>query len=334
MASAASSTSCPFPGVTAATQQQLPASSRSRGEVCRVGARLRDADPVGMQRVVVEQPAPGPGAGRDHRDSGRQSLPFPALGMGGDLVTRQPMPQGHVHQDDEAQPACLGHQDLRDMGGDEAVDHDDGAVGDLRQRAAQVRARRGFAPGPRAGHGPLAHRPSERAEPTTDSAVIGVAAAGPRRVIDAVRDDHVYGSHRLTLETRPGDMRLVQGDRDPGQSSGCLAQRPGIHPISQPVCDDLGQRLGGGVRAGEPLLLVEVAVVQAPRARREVPPLRARCRRRCCRGRSRPPKRGIDDVGGAVQALRGSEGLAAQTVGDHHVVPDGHAEHRSTPRRS
>ena len=41
----------------------------------------------------------------------------------------------------------------------------------------------------------------------------------------------------------------------------------------------------------------------------------------------RAPERRVDDVRRAVQTLRRPEDLAAETVGDHHVVADGHAEH-------
>ena len=44
---------------------------------------------------------------------------------------------------------------------------------------------------------------------------------------------------------------------------------------------------------------------------------------------SRPPERRVDDVRRAVQPLRRAEHLAPEAVGDHHVVADGHAEHRS-----
>jgi len=39
------------------------------------------------------------------------------------------------------------------------------------------------------------------------------------------------------------------------------------------------------------------------------------------------PEGGVDDVGRAVQALRGPEDLAAKAVGDHHVLANGHTEH-------
>jgi hypothetical protein len=46
---------------------------------------------------------------------------------------------------------------------------------------------------------------------------------------------------------------------------------------------------------------------------------------------SRAPERGVDDVRRAVQALRRPEHLTPKTVGDHHVVAYGHAEHDYTP---
>jgi hypothetical protein len=46
---------------------------------------------------------------------------------------------------------------------------------------------------------------------------------------------------------------------------------------------------------------------------------------------SRAPERGVDDVRRSVQALRRPEHLAAEAVGDHHVIADGHAEHDLFP---
>ena len=43
------------------------------------------------------------------------------------------------------------------------------------------------------------------------------------------------------------------------------------------------------------------------------------------------PEGGVDDVRRAVQALRGPEHVAAEAVGDHHVIADGHAEHDYPP---
>ena len=45
----------------------------------------------------------------------------------------------------------------------------------------------------------------------------------------------------------------------------------------------------------------------------------------------RPLERGVDDVRRAVQPLRRPEHLAAEAVGDHHVISHGHAEHGLPP---
>jgi hypothetical protein len=105
-----------------------------------------------------------------------------------------------------------------------------------------------------------------------------------------------------------------------------------VHALGQPVGDHAGQGLGRGVAAGQLRLVVEVAVGE---------PLDDGVQRR-----RRPPdvdhdpvgvefcapERGVDDVGGAVQALGRPEHLAAQAVRDHHVVADGDAIHRPPPR--
>ncbi len=44
-----------------------------------------------------------------------------------------------------------------------------------------------------------------------------------------------------------------------------------------------------------------------------------------------PPKGGVDDVRRPVQALRGTEHLTTEAVGDHHVIADGDAEHANHP---
>ena len=45
----------------------------------------------------------------------------------------------------------------------------------------------------------------------------------------------------------------------------------------------------------------------------------------------RAPERGVDDVGRAMEALRRPEHVAAEAVGDHHVIADGDAEHGYVP---
>ena len=44
--------------------------------------------------------------------------------------------------------------------------------------------------------------------------------------------------------------------------------------------------------------------------------------------RSRRPELDVDDIGRAVQPLRGPEHVAAKAVGDHHVIADRDAVHQ------
>ena len=60
---------------------------------------------------------------------------------------------------------------------------------------ARVVADRLAGPRPGAGDGVLVHRPAEGGEPSADSAVERVAAARPRCVVDALRDDDVDHRH-------------------------------------------------------------------------------------------------------------------------------------------
>src|SRR5690606_1550033 len=65
-----------------------------------------------------------------------------------------------------------------------------------------------------------------------------------------------------TLVARPGDVRLVQGDGDLRDALGALAERALVDAFGEPVGDDLGQVLRGGVDSREVRFVVEVAVVQ------------------------------------------------------------------------
>ena len=67
-----------------------------------------------------------------------------------------------------------------------------GALGDGAREGGVPRL---AGPRPGAGHAVLVHRPAERGEPSADLAVVGVATARPRRVVDAVRDDDVDRAH-------------------------------------------------------------------------------------------------------------------------------------------
>ena len=100
-----------------------------------------------------------------------------------------------------------------------------------------------------------------------------------------------------------------------------------MDPVGQPVGDDLGQRLGGGVDAGERRLVVEVAVAQLAEDRVQLLGGPADVDHDVVGVQAAPAERRVDDVRRAVQPLRRSEDLAAEAVGDHHVVADGHAEH-------
>jgi len=172
--------------------EQLPAGRRPRGELGRLDAGLRDVYLSGPQRVPVEQPGSGPRAGRDDGGGGRQDGAFPSTG---NLRTHTVATQRHVHEDDQTQPSRLGHQHLRGRRGNQSVDQDDGAIGQLRHRPGEPGPRGRVRSGPRARHRVLAHGPAEGGEPPADPAVVGIAAARLSRVIDAVRHDDVHCGH-------------------------------------------------------------------------------------------------------------------------------------------
>ena len=119
----------------------------------------------------------------------------------------------------------------------------------------------------------------------------------------------------------------------PVELAGGLAERAGVHPLGQPVGDHPGQRLGRGVHAGERGLVVEVAVVELGQHGVQLLGRPADVDHDVVGVQRRPPERRVDDERRAVQALRRPEHLAAEAVGDHHVIADGHAEHGLLPRR-
>ena len=161
-----------------------------------------------------------------------------------------------------AQPARRRAPAPRGGRREQAVEQHDGAVRDPREHAGQGLRRRGVRPGPRAGHRVFAHQPAHRRELTADPAVVGVAAARRRRIVDPVRHHDVAPGSQRPLVAGPGDVRLVQRDLDPGQPARGRAELAGVDPLGEAVGDHLGQCLGGGVDAGERRLVVEVAVAQ------------------------------------------------------------------------
>ena len=117
----------------------------------------------------------------------------------------------------------------------------------------------------------------------------------------------------------------------PSSVASAVAQRAGVHPVREPVGDHPGERLGGGVHARERGLVVEVAVGELGQHRVQLLGRAADVDHDVVGVEGGAPERGVDDVRRAVQTLRRPEHLAAEAVGDHHVVADGHAEHDLLP---
>jgi hypothetical protein len=107
------------------------------------------------------------------------------------VVVRRAVAERHVHEHDPPQPARLWHEHLGRGGGDQPVEQRQGTVGDLPDGAGEGGVPGSVGPRPGAGHGVLVHRPAEGGEPGADPAVVGVAAARPRRVVEARGNDDV-----------------------------------------------------------------------------------------------------------------------------------------------
>ena len=165
-----------------------------RREAGGVNARLSHVDPIGRKRIQLPQPAPSPCAGRDHGGGSREDLALARPDRAGFLV-RRAVAERHVHEHDLPQPARLRHERLGGGGRDQPVEQDDGAIRNPSDNAREGGVPRLAGPRPGAGHGVLVHRPAERREPSTDPAVVLVATARPRRVVDALRDDDVDLRH-------------------------------------------------------------------------------------------------------------------------------------------
>ena len=105
------------------------------------------------------------------------------------------MAQRHVHEHDLPQPACVRHERVGGGGRDQPVEQHHGAVRDPLHGARESGVPRRAGPRPGAGDRMLVHRPAERGEPSADLAVVGVAAARPCGVVDALGDDDVDLRH-------------------------------------------------------------------------------------------------------------------------------------------
>ena len=105
------------------------------------------------------------------------------------------MAQRHVHEHDLPQPACVRHERFGGGGRDQPVEQHHGAVRDLLHGAREGGVPRRPGPRPGAGDRMLLHRPAERGELSADPAVVGVAAARLRGVVDALGDDDVDRRH-------------------------------------------------------------------------------------------------------------------------------------------
>ena len=177
----------PLAGRDRRDAQQRVAGRGPGREAGGVDAGLGHVHAVGRQLVQLLQPAPGPGAGRD---DGGGRLEDRALAL---------VAQRHVHEHDLPQAARVRDERLGGGGRDQPVEQHHGAVRDPLEGARECRASR---------HGVLVHRPAERGEPFADPAVVRVAAARPRRVVDPLGDDEVDLASQRPLVARPCHVGL------------------------------------------------------------------------------------------------------------------------------
>lgn len=199
-------------------------------------------DAVGGEAVVGDEPADGPFAGGDDGRHGPQRRAFPGVQVGGD-GRREPglVAERQVHQDDQAQPVGLGDDDLRDPAGDETVEEDDRAVGQVGEGAGEFRAGRDAGAGPFAGDGVPVDLPAEAGQVQAEAPVVGVAAARRRRVVDTAGHDEVHGAQGHgddlgVLQSRVLHGHVVQG------AVGALRHGAVSGPWGRLVEDHVGHR--------------------------------------------------------------------------------------------
>ncbi len=155
------------------------------------GAGLGDTHPDDGQVVELDQAVPGPGARRHGRGRGFEdhALSPPRVVVGWAVAER------HVDEHDEAEATRLRYQHLGRGRGDQPVEQHDGVIGDLSQGLLEGRERCRAGTIPETGDGALVRRPAMRAELTQEVAVVGVPAARPERIVDAVGHDEEHLPH-------------------------------------------------------------------------------------------------------------------------------------------
>jgi hypothetical protein len=144
--------------------------------------------------VVLDQAAAGPRAGGDHRCRGPQGGPFQRVQFRG-LAGRQPglVTERQVHQDNRAQPAGLGLDQVRHRAGHQAVEQDKTTIRYARQHAGQCRTVGRARPWPAALDRERVYRPAGLGEDLADPAVVAVAPARCGRIVETARQDDVQG---------------------------------------------------------------------------------------------------------------------------------------------
>ena len=135
------------------------------------------------QGLQVQEPAARPFACRHNAMRGGERLTFAIV------LQRQ------VDEDREAKPVRLGDKHFRHTRGDQAVNQNKSIFRTFSEYSPEPARVHGSWPGPRAGHGVLKHRPSQRPQPVTDPPVVSVAPARMCGIVDVTRQDNVDDAH-------------------------------------------------------------------------------------------------------------------------------------------